>query len=75
MILDNFVDGSSDPEDFYKLTGMVHRLTASGGFNYHNPAYSPHMLNYCRHKDKKALSFEVNVSKPLSATKTIMMDR
>ena len=64
MILDNFVDGSSDPEDFYKLTGMVHRLIVSGGFDYHNPAYSPHMLNYCRHKYKIALSFEVNVSKP-----------
>nr|GFA84396.1 DNA-binding domain-containing protein [Tanacetum cinerariifolium] len=30
-------DGSSDPQDFYQLTGMVHRLTESSGFNYHNP--------------------------------------
>ncbi|GJR05283.1 40S ribosomal protein S13, partial [Tanacetum coccineum] len=54
-------DGSSDPQDFYQLTGMVHRLTESGGFNYHNPAYSPHILIYCGCKDKKASSFEVNV--------------
>ncbi|PWA52920.1 hypothetical protein CTI12_AA449970 [Artemisia annua] len=58
-------DGSSDPQDFYNLTGMVHRLTETGGFNYHNPAFSPHVLIYCGCKDKKASDFEPNVSKPL----------
>nr|GEX82647.1 40S ribosomal protein S13 [Tanacetum cinerariifolium] len=54
-------DGSSDPQDFYQLTGMIHRLTKSGGLNYHNPVYSPHILIYCGFKDKKASSFEVIV--------------
>nr|GFA52178.1 retrovirus-related Pol polyprotein from transposon TNT 1-94 [Tanacetum cinerariifolium] len=56
-------DGSSDPQDFYQLTGMVHRLTESSGFNYHNPVYSPYILIYCGCKDKKALSFELVSSK------------
>ncbi|PWA57259.1 hypothetical protein CTI12_AA410880 [Artemisia annua] len=58
-------DGSSDPQDFYELTGMVHRLTESGGFNYHNPAYSPHILIYNSSKDKKASAFDPNVSQQL----------
>nr|GFA18169.1 40S ribosomal protein S13 [Tanacetum cinerariifolium] len=65
MTLQNFVlterepkDGSSDPQDFYQVTGTVHRLTESAGFNYHNPVYSPHILIYCGCRDKKASSFE-----------------
>ncbi|GJX12222.1 hypothetical protein Tco_0202081 [Tanacetum coccineum] len=58
-------DGSSDPQDFYKLTGMVHRWTETGGFNYHNPAFSGYMVSYDRSKDKEAWAFEPNVSRPL----------
>ncbi|PWA39287.1 DNA-binding domain-containing protein [Artemisia annua] len=58
-------DGSSDPQDFYKLTGMVHRWTETGGFNYHNPASSPHLLIYASSKDKNASAFEPNVSQLL----------
>ncbi|GJT59408.1 hypothetical protein Tco_1002941 [Tanacetum coccineum] len=64
-------DGSSDPQDFYKLTGMVHRETEGGGFNYHNPRYSPHRIVYTSIKDETASDFEdfedfaPNVTEPL----------
>ncbi|GJW42242.1 hypothetical protein Tco_0071041 [Tanacetum coccineum] len=54
-------DGSSDPQDFYKLTGMVHRETEGGGFNYHNPPFSAHIIIYNSSKDKNAKAFEPNV--------------
>ncbi|GJT59407.1 putative reverse transcriptase domain-containing protein [Tanacetum coccineum] len=55
-------DGSSDPQDFYKLIGMVHRETEGGGFNYHNPPFSAHIIIYNSSKDKNAMAFEPNVS-------------
>ncbi|GJV67267.1 retrovirus-related pol polyprotein from transposon TNT 1-94 [Tanacetum coccineum] len=53
-------DGSSDPQDFYKLIGMVHRETEGGGFNYHNPPFSAHIIIYNSSKDKNAMAFEPN---------------
>ena len=77
MILNNSVDGSSDPQDFYELTGLVHRdreKTKGGGFNYHNSIYSTHRIIYNLSEDKKSRDFVPNVSQPPSATKTISMD-
>nr|GEU82417.1 40S ribosomal protein S13 [Tanacetum cinerariifolium] len=60
VVYETVQDGSSDPQDFYKLTGMVHRETEGGGFNYHNPAFSAHIIIYTSSKDKKAKAFEPN---------------
>ncbi|PWA60795.1 hypothetical protein CTI12_AA380060 [Artemisia annua] len=71
-------DGSSDPQDFYELTGLVHRdreETKGGGFNYHNPIYSTHRIICNLSEDKKSMDFVPNVSQPPLATKTIPMDR
>ena len=65
MILNDSVDGSSDPQDFYKLTGLVHRETEGGGFNYHNPPFSAHLIIYNSSKDEKAKAFSPNVSQLL----------
>ncbi|GJU81643.1 hypothetical protein Tco_1284008 [Tanacetum coccineum] len=33
----------SEPEDFYEISGMVHRMaTSGGGFDYHNPSSTFH---------------------------------
>ncbi|GKC79963.1 hypothetical protein Tco_1130737, partial [Tanacetum coccineum] len=33
----------SEPEDFYDISGMVHRMaTTGGGFNYQNPSSTLH---------------------------------
>ncbi|GKA40206.1 hypothetical protein Tco_0732799 [Tanacetum coccineum] len=64
-------DGSSDPQDYYELTGLVHRVTEGGGFNYHNPRYSPHRIVYTSIKDETASDFAdfedfaPNVTEPL----------
>nr|GEV46660.1 40S ribosomal protein S13 [Tanacetum cinerariifolium] len=66
-------DGSSDPQDYYELTGLVHRDTEGGGFNYHNPVVSPHRLVYTSIKDETASDFAdfeefvPNVTEPLNS--------
>lgn len=65
VVYETVEDGSSDPQDFYKLTGLVHRETEGGGFDYHNPPFSAHLIIYNSSKDEKANAFSPNVSQPL----------
>ncbi|GJY99487.1 hypothetical protein Tco_0516917 [Tanacetum coccineum] len=52
----------SEPEDFYEISGMVHRMaTSGGGFDYHNPSSTFHRERMClvqleNQHEKKTLS-------------------